>query len=193
MPGYGFVGAVEEASVQEIHQVVDINVHATIRMIRHVLPYMRGQRNGHIINISSMAGLISSAGWGIYNLTKYAVEGFSEALYHELIPLGIHVTILEPGAFRTRFLAGSLTTAATIISDYDTTAGNRRRMLAGNNGHQPNDPEKAAAAIFQLIHMENPPLRLLLGQDAYDRAFEKIRLLQQDFQRMKNITLSTGF
>ncbi len=191
--GYGFTGAVEEASAAEIEQAVAINVFASLRMLRYVLPHMRRQRSGHIISLSSMAGLLSSAGWGIYNLSKYAIEGFSEALYHELKPLGIHVTLLEPGAFRTNFLAGSLAAAAQIIGDYADTAGKMREMLAANNGHQPNDPEKAAAAIYELASMPQPPLRLLLGKDAYDRAQKKLNLLQEDFERMKSVTFSTGF
>ncbi len=191
--GHGFVGAVEEANAEEIEQVMAINVHATLRMIRYVLPFMRKAKSGHIINLSSMAGIISSPGWGIYNASKYAVEGFSEAMYHELKDLGIKVTIIEPGAFRTNFLDSSLTSAHTQIEDYDATAGATRRRLAGNNGKQPNDPEKAAIEIYKVATMINPPLRLLLGHDAYNNAIKKIELLQSDFERMKNVTLSTGF
>jgi len=191
--GHGFVGAVEEASAEEVEQVMAVNVFATLRMIRCVLPYMRHARNGRIINLSSMAGLISSPGWGIYNASKYAVEGFSEALSHELKDLGIKVIIIEPGAFRTHFLDSSLTSAKQMISDYDTTAGATRKRLAGNNGNQPNDPEKAAIEIYNVGTMDNPPLRLLLGQDAYNNAIKKTELLKSDFERMKEVTLSTGF
>lgn len=191
--GHGFVGAVEEASAEEVEQVMAINVFATLRMIRGVLPYMRQAGSGRIINLSSMAGLISSPGWGIYNASKYAVEGFSEALSHELKDLGIKVIIVEPGAFRTHFLDSSLASAKQIIGDYDTTAGATRKRLAGNNGNQPNDPEKAAIEIYQVGTMDNPPLRLLLGEDAYNNAVKKIELLKSDFERMKAVTLSTGF
>lgn len=141
--GYGFVGAIEETSATEAQQVMDINVHATLRMIRFVLPHMRKVNNGHIINLSSMAGLIGSAGWGIYNASKFAVEGLSEALSQELQDLRIKVTLVEPGALRTNFLGGSLHSSQHIIDDYAATVGQRRKLLAANNGKQPNDPEKA--------------------------------------------------
>ncbi|SEB14649.1 oxidoreductase [Pedobacter hartonius] len=191
--GHGFIGAVEEASPEEIDEVLSINVVATLRMIRSVLPHMRAEKSGHIINLSSMAGLFSKPGVGIYNTTKYAVEGFSESLYHELKDLGIHVTILEPGAFRTNFLDKSMIRAKQIISDYDASAGSSRTRLAGNNGKQPGNPEKAAVAIYDLVNMENPPLRLLLGKDAYDAGQKKLELLKTDFERMKEVTFGTDF
>lgn len=191
--GYGFVGAIEETSAEEAQQVMDVNVHAFLRMIRFVLPHMRNKKSGHIINLSSMAGLLGSAGWGIYNASKFAIEGLSEALSQELQDFHIKVTIVEPGAFRTNFLAGSLTSSQKIIDDYATTVGQRRKLLAANNGKQPNDPEKAAIAIYDLVQMTNPPLRLLLGLDAYDRAMQKIKQLTSDFERTKAVSLSTGF
>ncbi len=191
--GYGIVGAIEECSSEEIENVIAINVLATLRMIRSVLPYMRKRHSGHIINLSSMAGLLSSPGWGIYNTTKYAVEGFTEALYHEVKDLGIKVSMLEPGAFRTHFLAGSLVSAEQVIPDYDATAGNTKRRLAGNDGKQPNDPRKAAIAVYDLVQMDDPPLRLLLGKDAYTNAKKKIALLEADFERMKNVTFEVGY
>ncbi len=191
--GYGIVGAIEECSSEEIENVIAINVLATLRMIRSVLPYMRKRHSGHIINLSSMAGLLSSPGWGIYNTTKYAVEGFTEALYHEVKDLGIKVSMLEPGAFRTHFLAGSLVSAEQVIPDYDATAGNTKWRLAGNDGKQPNDPRKAAIAVYDLVQMDDPPLRLLLGKDAYTNAKKKIALLEADFERMKNVTFEVGY
>lgn len=118
---------------------------------------------------------------------------FSEALSQELKDLGIKVTIVEPGAFRTNFLAGSLTSSRTIIDDYSYTVGQRRKLLAGNNGKQPNDPEKAALAIYDVVQMPNPPLRLLLGGDAYERAMQKIAQLTADFEGMKKVTTSIAF
>jgi short-subunit dehydrogenase len=191
--GYGFVGAIEETSAKEAEQVIAINVHATLRMIRIVLPNMRKNQTGHIINLSSIAGLIGSSGWGIYNASKFAIEGISEALAQEVKDLGIKVTMVEPGAVRTNFLAGSLTSSQIVIDDYAATAGQRRKTLAGNNGKQPNDPQKVVKAIYDVVQMPDPPLRLLLGPDAYSRAMEKIQNLTADFEGMKDLTLSTAF
>jgi short-subunit dehydrogenase len=191
--GYGFAGAIEEASESEIARVLALNVEATLRMIRYVLPVMRGQRSGHIINLSSASGLVSAAGFGIYNAAKYAVEGFSEALYHECRELGIKVTIIEPGAFRTNFLDSSLAVAERSISDYEATAGNFKNKLKENNGHQPGDPDKAVEAIMCIAEMPVPPLRLLLGQDAYLRTHQKLRDMAIEFEKHKSVTLNTGF
>jgi len=191
--GYGFVGAIEEISAKEAEQVMAINVHAALRMIRLVLPHMRQKQSGHIMNLSSIAGLIGSSGWGIYNASKFAIEGISEALAQEVKDLGIKVTIVEPGAVRTNFLAGSLTSSKVIIDDYAATSGQRRKTLAGNNGKQPNDPQKVVQAIYAVVQMSHPPLRLLLGPDAYHRAIEKIENLTADFEGMKELTLSTAF
>ncbi|WP_316825484.1 SDR family NAD(P)-dependent oxidoreductase [Pedobacter miscanthi] len=191
--GYGFVGAIEEISAEEAERVIAVNVHATLRMTRLTLPHMRKRKSGHIINLSSIAGLIGSPGWGIYNASKFAVEGVSEALYHELKDLGIKVTMVEPGAIRTNFLAGSLTSSELIIEDYADTVGKRRAVLAGNNGKQPNDPEKIVIAIYGIVEMVSPPMRLLLGKDAYDRATQNLLQLKSDFEAMKHITFSTGF
>lgn len=191
--GYGFAGAIEEASEAEVAKVLAINVEATLRMIRYVLPVMRQAGSGHIINLSSNAGLVSTPGFGIYNASKYAVEGLSEALYHEVKDLGIKVTLIEPGAFRTNFLASSLAVAERSIADYDATAGNFKNRLRTNNGHQPGDPERAVEAIIRVAEMEHPPLRLLLGQDAYLRVYQKLADMSAEFEAHKSITLSTGF
>lgn len=191
--GYGFAGAVEEASETEIAKVLTINVEATLRMIRYVLPVMRSAGCGHIINLSSNAGLVSSAGFGIYNASKYAVEGFSEALYQEVKDLGIKVTLIEPGAFRTNFLASSLAVAQRSIADYDATAGNFKNRLRANNGLQAGDPERAAEAIIRITEMQPPPLRLLLGQDAYLRIYQKLTEMTAEFEQHRALTLSTGY
>ncbi|WP_343634907.1 oxidoreductase [Fluviicola sp.] len=191
--GFGFAGAIEEASEAEIQKVLAINVEAALRMTRCVLPFMRQARNGHIINFSSVAGLASTPGFGIYNASKYAVEGFSEALYYEVKDLGIKVTLIEPGAFRTNFLDNSLAVAQTTIADYDATAGNFKNMLHANNGKQIGNPEKAAEYIFEISEMENPPLRLMLGEDAYNRVVAKLLDMQAEIERMKYMTLASGF
>lgn len=191
--GFGFAGAIEEAQQDEVAKVIELNVLATIRMTRLVLPLMRKQRKGHIINLSSNAGLVSSAGFGIYNASKYAVEGFSEALHLELDGLGIQVTLIEPGAFRTNFLASSLAVSRMSISDYEPTAGLFKTRLNANNGSQPGDPVKAAQAIISISERENPPLRLLLGQDAYNRVTAKLKAVSLEIENMKQVTLSTDF
>lgn len=191
--GYGFVGGIEETSAKEAEQAIAVNVHATLRMTRLVLPYMRKRKSGHVINLSSIAGLIGSPGWGIYNASKFAIEGLSEALYHEVVDLGIKVTMIEPGAVRTNFLASSLKSSELVIEAYADTVGKRRTTLSGNNGKQPNDPEKVVAAIFNITQMDSPPLRLLLGKDAYDRALQDLEKRKADFEAMKEVTLSTGF
>jgi short-subunit dehydrogenase len=191
--GFGFAGAIEEAQQNEVAKVIDLNVLATIRMTRLVLPLFRKQRKGHIINLSSNAGLVSTAGFGIYNASKYAVEGFSEALQQEVIGLGIQVTLIEPGAFRTNFLASSLAVSRISIPDYDATAGVFKSRLIANNGSQPGDPQKAARAIISVSEMDNPPLRLLLGEDAYNRVTAKLKAVSQEIESMRDITLSTGF
>jgi len=191
--GYGFAGAIEEATEDEVAKVMAVNLEASMRMTRNVLPVMRKAGRGHIINLSSIQGLASTPGFGIYNAAKYAVEGFSEALYHEVKELGIKVTIIEPGAFRTNFLDSSLAVAQTTIADYEATAGNFKNVLKANNGIQPGDPDKAAKVIVEVTNMDDPPLRLLLGADAYKRAIKKLGDVEAEIERMKTITLSTGF
>lgn len=191
--GYGFLGAVEEASQPEIEKIMEVNVYSQLRMVRHVLPHMRKAKSGHIINLSSIAGFAGAPGFGIYNASKFAVEGFSEAMSQELAHIGIKVTIVEPGAFRTNFLDSSLAEAQRVIGDYDASSGQTKKTFAANNGSQAGNPEAAAAAIFKVVEMEQPPLRLLLGEDAYSRARKKLVSLGEEFERMKKITLSTAF
>ncbi|QES87189.1 SDR family NAD(P)-dependent oxidoreductase [Rhizosphaericola mali] len=190
--GYGFIGAIEESSDVEIQQILNINLLAGIRMIQAFLPQLRKQKQGHIINISSMAGLKGSAGWGVYNLSKFAVEGYTEALYEEMQPLGIQVSLVEPGAFRTNFLDTSLQSSKKIMPEYQDTVGQRRIRLQNNNGHQPNAPEKAAISIYSLLQANAAPLRLLLGKDALSLATNKINSLQHDFELTKKDTLNTN-
>jgi len=191
--GFGFVGAIEEASPEEIEQVFAINVLATLRMIRAVMPTMRTAKKGHIINLSSIAGLAASAGIGIYNLAKHAVEGLSEALYAEAKPLGIKVTLIEPGMFRTGFYGNSLMVSKNSIADYDETVGKIKKMFTSLGGNQPGNPDLAAKAIFDVVESETPPLRLLLGKDAYARAMKKMDDNKAEFERMQSVTFSTDY
>jgi len=190
--GRGLLGAVEEASDASARAVYEVNVFGTLTMQRAVLPLMRRQRSGHIINISSVGGLLGSPGWGVYCSTKFAMEGFSEALAREVRPLGIWVTIVEPGYFRTDFLdASSLDTEETVIADYEATAGAMRTHAADVNHAQPGDPVKAAAAIVDIAAAPEPPVHLLLGTDCVGAVEAKIADLQADIDAWRAVSLST--
>jgi len=191
--GYGVTGAVEEASDAEIANVYETNVFGLLRVTRAVLPHMRKQRSGHIVNLSSIGGLTGMPGWGIYNSTKFAVEGLSEALAAELAPLGIGVTIVEPGPFRTDFLGGSLVKAAIAMPDYEATAGKTRASAAERNRKQQGDPALAADAIVHAVTSPNPPLHLILGKFAYDRMSQKLDDFRREMETWRALGLGTDF
>ncbi|MBC3940068.1 SDR family NAD(P)-dependent oxidoreductase [Sphingomonas albertensis] len=164
--GFGMVGAVEEATAPEIERLFRTNVFGLLAVTRAVLPHMRAVRSGRILNISSIGGYRGAAGFGIYSATKFAVEGVSEALHAELAPLGIHVTVIEPGYFRTDFLdASSLVVSPNRIPDYDQTAGRVRNRAVDLNHGQPGDPTKLAKVLVDFVESPNPPVRLPLGSD----------------------------
>ena len=191
--GYGFAGAIEEATEAEYMPVFETNVFGLIRVTRAFLPHLRTQRSGHIVNISSMAGLVGFAGWGYYNATKFAVNGFSEALALELEPLGIHVTVIEPGPFRTDFLGRSGAEAALRISDYDATAGKIRDYRVESSGKQKGDPVKAIAAIIKLVESSEPPRHLVLGERALTVLRARLDKWKADLDEYEAITLATDF
>ncbi len=191
--GYGVTGAVEEASDVEIANVYETNVFGLLRVTRAVLPHMRKQHSGHIVNLSSIGGLTGMPGWGIYNSTKFAVEGLSEALAAELAPLDIGVTIVEPGPFRTDFLGGSLVKAANKMPDYEATAGKTRASAAERNRKQQGDPALAADAIVQAVTSPNPPLHLILGKFAYDRMTQKLQDFRKEMEAWRELGLRTDF
>jgi NAD(P)-dependent dehydrogenase (short-subunit alcohol dehydrogenase family) len=192
--GYGLIGAVEEASALEVERVFATNVFGLLNVTRAVLPYMRKQRLGHIINMSSIGGYASFPGWGIYCATKFAVEGISEALSIELAPLGVHATVVEPGYFRTDFLsAASLSSTAVRIDDYANTAGRTRAHAEAVNHRQPGDPQRLAQIIMQLAAARNPPTRLALGSDTAARIEEKHRDVARELDLWRSVTLSTDF
>jgi len=164
--GYGYVGAIEETSLADMRAQFEVNVFGAVAMMQAVLPAMRKRRGGHIINISSVSGRVAWSGLGIYSGTKFALTGISETLAQEVAPLGIKVTIVEPGGLRTDWGGRSLARAEREIADYDETAGLSRRILEAHRGHMPGDPRKAAQAVIRIAEMENPPLHLLLGVDA---------------------------
>ncbi|OWT74716.1 MULTISPECIES: oxidoreductase [unclassified Achromobacter] len=164
--GFGLLGAVEEASAQEIEALYRTNVFGLLAVTRAVLPHMRQQRSGRIFNFSSVGGYRSAAGFGVYASTKFAVEGLTEALYEELGPLGIHVTAVEPGYFRTDFLdSTSLTVSPVQIDDYAATAGAVRERARQISHAQPGDPAKLAEVLVAFADAPNPPVRLPLGSD----------------------------
>jgi NAD(P)-dependent dehydrogenase (short-subunit alcohol dehydrogenase family) len=177
--GHGLLGAVEEASDAEIRRVYETNVFGLIRLTQAVLPHLRQQHSGHVVNLSSIGGLVGLPGWGIYNSTKFAVEGLSEALAIELAPLGIGVTIVEPGPFRTDFLGSSLSVAERILPDYESTAGQTRKAAPERNQNQPGAPALAADAIVQAVTSEDPPLQL-----------DKMRA---EFAKWREVALATDF
>jgi NAD(P)-dependent dehydrogenase (short-subunit alcohol dehydrogenase family) len=191
--GHGMLGAVEEVSAEEVAKVFDINVDGLLTVTRTILPQMRQQRSGHIINLSSIGGLVGIAGYGIYNATKFAVEGLSEALAIELAPLGIKVTVVEPGPFRTDFLGGSLARAEKVIEDYAETSGKTRAAALVRHGAQPGDPIKAAEAILKVIQSEKPPVHLILGKFAFERANQKFDEIRAEFEAWKSTALGADF
>jgi len=192
--GYGLLGAVEEAASDEIEPLFATNVFGLLSVTRTVLPYMRRLRAGHIINVSSIGGYEASAGWGIYCATKFAVEGLSEALYQELQPLGIRVTVVEPGFFRTDFLdSSSLKRSARHIPDYDGVVGATRELATEVNHVQPGDPAKLAEAILVLANAPNPPRRLPLGSDTVQRIEKKNRYVSSELADWRSLALSTNY
>ena len=192
--GRGLLGAVEETSAAEAEAVFATNVFGLLNVVRAVLPHMRAERSGRIVNISSMGGFAQVPGWGVYGATKFAVEGLSEAMSAELAPLGIHVTIVEPGSFRTDFLDGSsLHTTAREIADYATTAGTVRQVALSNNHGQINDPAKGAAAIYAAVTAPRPPDRLPLGPDAIAMVERKLTHVSQELDAWRGLAASTLF
>ena len=166
--GYGLMSSVEEASDEEVRRQFEVNVFGVLTTIREFLPYFRKQKSGHIMNITSIAGRIGSQGLGIYNGSKFALEGIGEALAAELKPLNVKVTNVEPGPFRTSWAGGSATYESSNIAEYDQTVGERFRALQALDGNQPGDPAKAANAIYKLSQLDEAPVHLPLGKIAYE-------------------------
>ena len=192
--GFGLLGAIEESSDADVRRMYDTNVFGLLNITRAVLPVMRAQRAGHVINMSSIGGYRAAAGFGAYSSTKFAVEGLTEALRAELKPLGIHATVVEPGYFRTDFLdATSLVVAGNVIADYDETSGEVRRRATHMNHNQPGNPEKLAAAMVELVDAQTPPLRLPLGTDTLKAIAEKNAYVTQETETWKALSASTDF
>ena len=191
--GYGYLAAIEEGEDDAVRQMFETNFFGLVELTKAVLPGMRKRRSGNIVNVSSIGGLVSFGATGYYHATKYAVEGLSESLSLEVAPLGIKVTIVEPGPFRTDWSGRSLIESKTVIDDYDQTAGERRRQSHANSGKQKGDPVRGAEAIIAAVTSPNPPLRLLLGKMAYDIANKKLDSEKKNFDEWKDTSFGADF
>ena len=192
--GFGLLGAVEEATGEEVERLYRTNVFGLLSVSRAVLPQMRQQRSGHVFNMSSVGGYHGSVGFGVYCSTKFAVEGLSEALAAELKPLGIKVTIIEPGYFRTDFLdSQSLMVSPTSIDDYTETVGATRERAKSVNHNQPGDPIKLAAAIVDLAGNPEAPLRLPFGSDTVAAIEAKNAFVASELAKWRSVSVSTDF
>jgi NAD(P)-dependent dehydrogenase (short-subunit alcohol dehydrogenase family) len=190
--GYGNVSPVEDTSVEEFRKQIETNLFGVIIMTKDVLPYFREQRRGHIVQVSSVGGRIGPIGRAPYAAAKFGVEGFSESLSKEVGPLGIKVTILEPGGFRTDF-AGSSTELREGRPEYESTVGATARFQRNYSGRQPGDPAKAAAVLLHVVSLPEPPLRLLLGSDSYAAAEKSAREKLASDQQWKPLSESTDY
>jgi NAD(P)-dependent dehydrogenase (short-subunit alcohol dehydrogenase family) len=191
--GYGVLGAIEEVSDDAIRHQFETNVFGALDVMRAVLPVMRKQHSGHILNISSVGGFVAFGGTGIYCGTKFALEGLSEALAKEVESLGIKVTIVEPGAFRTDFNGRSLAVPDRLIDDYASTSGEFLNWIQDMDGKQPGDPNKAALAMIQAVESDNPPLRLPLGADAVSTISEKLESVKAELDAWEQVAINTAF
>jgi NAD(P)-dependent dehydrogenase (short-subunit alcohol dehydrogenase family) len=189
--GYGYLAAIEEGEDAEVRALFEANVFGLVEVTKAVLPGMRARRSGHVVTLSSLGGLAGFGATGYYHATKFAVEGLSESLAAEVAPLGIGVTIVEPGAFRTNWSGPSMKQSAIRIGDYAATAGKRREATLATYGSQPGDPARAAEAIVTVLEAEEPTLRLLLGTAALDVARGKLDALRRDFARWEDLSRST--
>lgn len=192
--GFGLLGAVEEASAADVERLYRTNVFGLLHVTRAVLPFMRARRSGRILNISSIGGYRGAAGFGVYSSTKFAVEGLSEALHAELAPLGIHVTVVEPGYFRTDFLdATSLSVSLAQIEDYGATAGAVRGRAVDLNHAQPGDPDRLAEVLVAFADTPNPPVRLPLGSDTVAAIEAKHAADAAILAAWRHVSVSTDF
>lgn len=191
--GYGLIGAVEEVTDAQFRQQFETNVFGAVDVMKAVLPQMREQKRGHILNVSSVGGFIAFPSSGYYTASKFALEAFSEAVAHEAAHLGIKVTIVEPGAFRTDFNGRSLTVGENRLGEVYPTTDNFLGWLRENDGKQPGDPRKAAQAIIKVVEAENPPLRLPLGEDAVTAIEAELEKVKNDIAPWRETGVNTAF
>ncbi len=191
--GYGYMSAVEEGEDHEVRRLFDTNYFGVVDTLKAVLPIMREQRSGHVINISSMTGLVANPPNAYYSSTKFALEALSEALAKEVNPLGIRVTAIEPGAFRTDWGSRSMRETATPIEDYADNVGARKELIKAFADHLPGDPRKVAEAVVMVAALSDPPLRLLLGQDVLQATREKLRDMNASIDQWESVTVDVNF
>jgi NAD(P)-dependent dehydrogenase (short-subunit alcohol dehydrogenase family) len=191
--GYGSLGALEEVPDEEIRKQFDVNVFGAINMIKAVLPTLRKQRSGHILNITSIAGIQGYPGVGAYNASKFALEGIGESLAADVKHLGIKVINVEPGPFRTDWAGRSATYTQSQIDDYAESAGKNLRSLEQVSGHQPGDPVKAAQAMYDVVQLDNPPMHLPLGGPAYRRVRTKLQDFLRELDEFEHLGLPTDY
>ncbi|MCG5446091.1 SDR family NAD(P)-dependent oxidoreductase [Micromonospora sp. NIE79] len=191
--GYGYRAAVEEGDDADVQKLFATNFFGPVTMIKAVLPGMRTRRSGTIVNISSIGARSFNPGSGYYSASKAALEGMSATLRKEVEPLGIRVTTVEPGAFRTDFAGRSLTQSATVIDDYTATAGKRRKENDSTHGTQPGDPTKAATALITAVEAGHPPTLLLLGSDAVKVIGEALDSQRAELEAWRELSVSTDF
>jgi short-subunit dehydrogenase len=191
--GYGMAGTIEEIAEQDIRNIFNVNVLATIDVVKSVLPVMRNQRSGYIINIGSVAGFVGAPGWSVYSATKAAVAAFSEVIALDVKEFGIKVTVAEPSGFRTGFLTrDSLTLIPSRIEGYEAVKNTQDRYLSAN-GQQPGDPDRAAEIFIELAESPEPPMHLFLGNDAYNRTSQKLTAMSTELEQWKSITIGADF
>jgi NAD(P)-dependent dehydrogenase (short-subunit alcohol dehydrogenase family) len=191
--GHGLIAALEEVSDEEAHQFFETNFFGALRLMQSVLPVMRRQGSGHIVNLSSTAGLVGFGGSSLYCGAKFALEGTSEALAKEVESFGVKVTLIEPGAFRTDFNGRSLATVEQSIDAYSSVSGASLQWFKEMDGQQLGDPAKAAQAIIQTVESPRPPMRLVLGTDAMSLIQEKLERVKTDLDAWQQVTVSTDY
>jgi short-subunit dehydrogenase len=191
--GYGMAGTVEEVTEEDVKRIFDVNILAPINVAKSVLPIMRAQRSGYIINIGSVAGFVGAPGWSVYSATKAAIAAFSEVLALDVKEFGIKVTVVEPSGFRTGFLTkDSLAYTDSHIEGYEAVKNTQERYLSFD-GRQPGNPEKAAEIFMELAALEQPPLHLYLGKDAYVRASAKLQSMAEEIEEWKATSISADY
>ncbi len=191
--GYGYEGSVEETTPEAIRAQFDVNLFGAVSVLQAVLPFMRNRRAGHILNVTSMGGLMTFPGVGVYNASKFALEGINEALASEVRQFGIKVTAIEPGAFRTDWAGRSMKRTGRTIGDYAPLLEPISASRAARSGKQPGNPARAALAMIKVVELEHPPVHLLLGTDAVKFVREKIATLTKEIDDWESLSLSTDF
>jgi NAD(P)-dependent dehydrogenase (short-subunit alcohol dehydrogenase family) len=191
--GIGYFGAIEESEEEEVRRMFEINFFGLANVTKEVLPIMRAQRSGHILNIASIGGLVGFPAVGFYNATKFAVDGYSESLQKETAHLGIKVTVVAPSGFRTDWAGRSAKNSAIVIEDYAPSAHTNKNTIRGYSGKQPGDPVRAAKAMMHVVESATPPFHLLLGSAALRGARNKLDVLKKDFDAWEETTVGADF